>query len=68
MFLAWGRLTATLPPMDASTMAAMLVGTCTKGTPRTKVLAMNPPKSPATPPPMAMIGWPRSAFRPTSHS
>ena len=41
--------------MLASTMASNDVGTCIKGTPRLYVAAINPAKSPTTPPPKATI-------------
>ena len=48
-------------------MAAMLVGTWTKGIPRRKVAATKPARSPTTPPPTATMGWRRSALISTSH-
>src|SRR6056300_1395666 len=49
------------PPTEASTMDSNEVGTFTKGIPRLKVLATNPPKSSTMPPPRLMIKLLRSA-------
>ena len=46
VFLPRAWLTAVLPPMLASTWATIVVGTCTKSTPRRKVAATNPARSP----------------------
>ena len=43
---------AVLPPTAASTMPSSVVGTSTRGTPRSQVAATNPARSVAAPPPM----------------
>ena len=45
--------TPVFPPIEASSMASRVVGTTTSGTPRMKVAATNPPRSPTMPPPSA---------------
>ena len=54
MFLPPGWFTPVLPPTEASTCASSVVGTCTKATPRWKVAAAKPARSPMTPPPSAI--------------
>ena len=43
------------PPTEESTWASREVGICTNFTPRKKLAAANPARSPITPPPRAMI-------------
>ena len=50
-FLPVGWLIPVLPPTLESTIASSEVGICTKPTPRSTVAAMNPARSPTTPPP-----------------
>mmetsp|Transcript_56720 Transcript_56720/g.130414 ORF Transcript_56720/g.130414 Transcript_56720/m.130414 type:complete len:246 (-) Transcript_56720:258-995(-) len=52
-FLPAGASMPVLPPMLESTIARTVVGTCTNGTPRMYVAAVNPERSPTTPPPRA---------------
>ena len=46
--------TPVFPPIDASIIATRLVGTCTTGIPLMYVAATKPPRSPVTPPPIAI--------------
>jgi hypothetical protein len=52
-FLAFAWLSPTFPPMELSTMDSRVVGTTAQSTPRMKVAAANPARSPTTPPPTA---------------
>ena len=52
-FLPAAVSTPVLPPIEASIIASSDVGHCTTGTPRMKVAATNPARSPTTPPPSA---------------
>jgi len=52
--LPCGELMPVLPPTDESTCASSEVGTCTKSTPRRRIAAAKPARSPTTPPPSAM--------------
>ena len=45
---------------DAADWASSVVGTCTNGTPRSRLAATKPVKSPTTPPPSATMGVARS--------
>ena len=67
-FFPAGRLTAVFPPIDASTIDANVVGTCTTGTPRNQVAATKPTMSDVTPPPMATRVSMRSARSFANHS
>ena len=49
------KFKAVLPPWAESSAANSVVGTCTNGTPRFKMLATKPAKSPTVPPPNATI-------------
>ena len=49
------KLTPTLPPIEASTIEARVVGICIYGIPLSQVDATNPTKSPVTPPPKLII-------------
>ena len=53
-FFPCGRSTATFPPTEESTWARREVGIWTSFTPRRKLEAANPARSPITPPPRAM--------------
>ena len=52
-FFPAGRSTATFPPTEESTWARRVVGSWTRSTPRRKVAAAKPARSPTTPPPRA---------------
>ena len=54
-FLPSAWLTPTLPPIELSTCASSVVGTCTSVMPRRKVAAAKPAVSPMTPPPTATM-------------
>jgi hypothetical protein len=54
-FFPAGVSMAVLPPIDESTMASNVVGTCTNLMPLIYVAATNPIMSPITPPPSAII-------------
>ena len=60
-FLPRAVLMPVLPPTLESTWASSVVGTCTKGRPRSAVAAANPARSPTTPPPSATTAVRRSA-------
>ncbi len=61
-FLPCGELMPVLPPTEESTCASSEVGTCTKSTPRRRIAAAKPARSPTTPPPSAMTRSLRSIF------
>ena len=67
-FLPAGWSIATLPPTLESTCASSVVGHCTNGTPRLKVAAAKPARSPTTPPPSATTGESRSRRSSTKRS
>ena len=67
-FLPAGWSMATLPPTLESTCASSVVGHCTNGTPRLKVAAAKPARSPTTPPPSATTGEERSRWCSTKRS
>ena len=54
-FFPWAILTATLPPIDPSTIARSVVGTAIQRIPLRIVAAIKPPRSVVAPPPMATI-------------
>ena len=60
--LARGELMPVLPPTEESTCAKSEVGTCTKSTPRRRIAAAKPARSPTTPPPSAITRSLRSIF------
>ena len=61
-------LIPVLPPTELSTCASSVVGTCTKRTPRRRMAAAKPTRSPITPPPSATTRSRRSTFCSSSHS
>ena len=67
-FLPWGELIPVLPPTELSTWASSVVGICTKPTPRRRIAAAKPARSPITPPPKATTRSSRATFSAISHS
>ena len=63
-FLPAERFTPVLPPTEESTMASSDVGACTTVMPRMNVDAVNPARSPTTPPPSATTAQSRPSFKP----
>ena len=67
-FLPSGELIPVLPPTELSTWASSVVGICTKPTPRRRMAAAKPARSPITPPPKAITRSSRATFSAISHS
>ncbi len=67
-FLPCAELIPVLPPTELSTWARSVVGSCTKPTPRRRIAAAKPARSPITPPPKATTRSSRPTFSAISHS